>query len=167
MRAVGVVLFWLGICCSFNLFLHWLVPTLGPRNSGKLGLRLPQSQQKQRPGDLSGKNLDSGRSVSPLFKKILMPGTQVGRSQASLIDSRSANRIVLQAKWQEQEQCQNRMEGGCKLELQRDSKRMPFLQCPGDLATGLDCHIGRQVSFKVQSPGTCPVPETKLTFEAV
>lgn len=69
MRAVGVVLFWLGICCSFNLCLHWLVPTLGPRNNGKLGLRLPQSQQKQRPGDLSGKNLDGGRSVSPLFKK--------------------------------------------------------------------------------------------------
>lgn len=154
------------------LFLHWSVPTQEPRNSGKPGLRLPQSQQKQRLGDLSGKNADGGRSVHFLKKKIHLPGTQVGRSQASLIDSRSANRVVLpfvlQAKWQEQEQCQNRMEGGCKLELQRDSKRMSFLQCPGDSAASLDCHIGRQVSFKVhKSPGTCPVSETKLTFEAV
>lgn len=70
MRAVGVVLFGLGFfCCSFILFLHWFVPTLEPRSNGKLGLRLPQSQEKQRPGDLSGKNLDGGRSVSPLFKK--------------------------------------------------------------------------------------------------
>lgn len=39
----------------FLFFFHWQVPTLKPRNRGKSGLRLPQSQQNRSLGTCQGR----------------------------------------------------------------------------------------------------------------